>query len=256
MKEGWRPATIFNSTLAESGEPLLLATTDFKRDPATNIGAKQGKPRVRSFYDMFDRTDIPVVTAVRLAASFPYVSPASRAQTSPPVYHSIDGGYYDNYGVASAIQWIDEAFEGTDKDRRPTVLVIQIRSFPDDADPDPESRGWFYQSYAPLEGLLSVRTTAQLVRDRNALMLLRDKWSNPGVEGLRRIRLAEFEFKGHGAPLSWKMNNKQTDAIRTHWNDLLKEDKREDVDWVRCFLDPGFASSPRCQDLARSKDPR
>jgi hypothetical protein len=255
VKEGWRPATIFNSTLAESGEPLLLATTDLERDPPTNIGPKQGRPRLRSFYDMFDRTDIPVVTAVRLAASFPYVSPAARAQTSQPVYHSIDGGYYDNYGVASAIQWIDEALERTPPDRRPPILVIQIRSFPDNADPDPESRGWFFQSYAPLEGLLSVRTTAQLVRDRNALLLLRGKWTNPGAEGLPRIRFAGFEFKGNGAPLSWKMNRVQTDAIETEWGDLLNGKDALDFDQVHCFLDASLGSSQHCQDLARRKDP-
>jgi hypothetical protein len=255
VKEGWRPATIFNSTLAESGEPLLLATTDLARDPPTNIGPKQGKPRLRSFYDMFDRTDIPVVTAVRLAASFPYVSPAARALTSQPVYHSIDGGYFDNYGVVSAIQWIDEALEGTPPDRRPPVLVIQIRSFPDDADPDPKSRGWFFQSYAPLEGLLSVRTTGQLVRDRNALLLLRAKWKNPGAEELPRIRFAGFEFKGHGAPLSWKMNRAQTDAIESEWSDLLNGKDTLDFDQVHCFLDASLASAPHCQDLARRKDP-
>jgi hypothetical protein len=255
VKEGWRPATIFNSTLAESGEPLLLSTTDFERDPPKEIGAKQGKPRLRSFYDMFDSTDIPIVTAVRLAASFPYVSPAARAQTSQPVYHSIDGGYFDNYGVVSAIQWIDEALERTPPEQRPPVLVIQIRSFPDDADPEPRSRGWFFQSYAPLEGLLSVRTTGQLVRDRNALLLLRAKWKNPGAEDLPRIRFAGFEFKRHGAPLSWKMNRVQTDAIKNEWNDLLNGKDTLDFDQVHCFLDPSLASSPRCQDLARRKDP-
>lgn len=204
---------------------------------------------------MVDRTDVPLVTAVRLAASFPYVSPAARAQTNQPVYHSIDGGYYDNYGVASAIQWIDEALERTPPDRRPPVLVIQIRSFPDNADPDPKSRGWFFQSYAPLEGLLSVRTTGQLVRDRNALMLLRAKWRNPGSAGLPLIRFAGFEFKRHGAPLSWKMNRAQTDAIQTEWDDLLNGKDTLDFDQVRCFLDASLASSQHCQDLARRKDP-
>ena len=255
VKEGWRPAAIFNSTLAESGEPLLLATTDFGRDPPVTIGAKQGKPRVRSFYDMLEGTDIPVVTAVRLAASFPYVSPAARAQSSQLVYHSIDGGYFDNYGVSSAIQWIDEALERTPPDRRPPVLVIQIRSFPDDADPDPETHGWFFQSYAPLAGLLSVRTTAQLVRDRNALMLLRDKWKNPGAEDLPRIRFAGFEFKGHSAPLSWKMNGAQIDAIETDWRDQLNGKDKLDFDQVHCFLDASLASSQHCQELARHKDP-
>ena len=138
------------------------------------------------------------------------------------------------------------------------MLVIQIRSFPDDADPDPQSRGWFFQSYAPLKGLLSVRNTGQLVRDRNALTLLQAKWGSPSVEGLPRIRFAGFQFERHGAPLSWKMNGTQTKAIKTEWDDIvngLNGKDTKDLDQVHCFLDASLASTKHCQDLARLKGP-
>jgi hypothetical protein len=99
VKEGWRPALIFNSTIVETGEPLLLTTTDIQP------GGPANEPNWRTLSDMFPNCrncDIPVVTAVRLAASFPFVTPASRPISQGLPYHVVDGGYYDNYGVYSS----------------------------------------------------------------------------------------------------------------------------------------------------------
>jgi hypothetical protein len=96
----------------------------------------------------------------------------------------VDGGYYDNFGVDSLIAWLNQGLDNLGKEKEhspevslPNVLFIQIRSFPYDAFPSPASRGWFYQSYAPVDALMSVRTTAQLVRDRDELDLLKRKWA-------------------------------------------------------------------------------
>src|SRR5262249_33169300 len=143
VKEGWRPAAIFNATIAETGEPLLLATLDFDRKSPRSADPAAGQPDREAFYDLYPGADLPLVTAVRLAAAFPYVSPAARAWTFQPEYHVIDGGYYDNYGVASVVEWIEEAFTALENNiDLPDVLVIQIRSFPNDALEAPKNRGW------------------------------------------------------------------------------------------------------------------
>ena len=85
--------------------------------------------------------DIDVWTAAVLSATFSYVSPAARAtcfdqkkendneiqkedhkesrspaaENSPGQLHLIDGGYHDNYGVASALDWLAAALEAQDK---------------------------------------------------------------------------------------------------------------------------------------------
>jgi len=248
VKDGWRPAAIFNATIAETGEPLLLATTDLDR------GRPGTLPDRKMFYDLYPGADIPLVTAVRLAASFPYVSPAARAETLPPEYHVIDGGYYDNYGVASLAEWLDEAFTDISAQAGsppiPDVLVIQIRSFPDDPLPAPENRGWFFQAHAPVTGLLSVRTTAQLVRDRDDLDLLQRRWGADG-QGLPHIRFAEFQFSTDDAPLSWEMNQSQMEAIELNWSRLV-HDNGKSLRQVRCMFDPSGAD---CATLAREVTP-
>lgn len=205
VKSGSRPAVIFNATVAETGEPLLLSTTDLADDPQV--------PKRLSFYHLYPNTDVPVVTAVRLAATFPYVSPASRMLSGKPEYHMIDGGYYDNPGVSSLVRWIDEGLQTLQAKNEPLpehILIIQIRSFPDEGqEAVPTNRGWFFQAYAPVKGLLGVRTTAQLVRDRDALNTFARLWSTSTMQGSLqdRVRFATFTFDGTDAPLSWALND-------------------------------------------------
>ena len=191
---------------------------------------------------MYPKTDLPVVTAVRLASTFPYVTPAARALSSCPEYHLIDGGYYDNYGVSSAIAWLEEAFTELRKQNKPLpddVLFVQIRSFPDDALAEPASKGWFFQSYAPIEGLLSVRTTAQLVRDREELEMFAERWRKSPDPGRKnaRIHFAGFEFLGKNPPLSWSMNPRQKAEIGEQWKDP-QISGGTDMQEVRCLFQP------------------
>jgi hypothetical protein len=222
VKEGWRPATIFNATIAETGEPLLFSTTDLSARNLTIANAPQRLPARQNFADLYRDVDLPVTTAVRLASAFPYVSPAARAQMDRPEYHIVDGGYYDNYGVANAIDWINEAIGGFhhNLDNLPPILVITIRSFPNDAMGEATNRGWFFQAYAPIEGLLHVRTTTQLVRDKEQLLLLRDRWGR-NKQNIPHIRFASFQFPQQGAPLSWQMNDAQRKAIEAQWSAIV-----------------------------------
>ena len=237
--EGFRPAVLFNSTIAETGEALLLSTSDLSPGP-------ENQQRARTFSDLYPNTDLPVVTAVRLAATFPYVTPSARAVSGKPEYHMVDGGYYDNYGVFTLLNWLDQALGQIDEHKRPDILFIQIRSFPGDNAPAAVYRGWFFQTYAPLDALFNVRTNAQKVRDQYELARFRERWSMMGV----KIRNATFEFEGEGAPLSWAMNPDQTKAIEDQWNERIngkKGDKEKIGDWreVRCFFNPG---DPACQN--------
>jgi hypothetical protein len=228
VTRGYRPAVIFNSTLAETGQPFLLATTDF------DIGTVN--PTRQTLTQAFPGSDIPVVTAARLAASFPYVSPATRPLTNKPEYHVVDGGYYDNFGVDNLSSWLDQAFMSLANDAQLNVLVIQIRSFPTGKPDDPVKKGWFYQSYAPLGGLMSVRTTAQLVRDRDELSLLQAKWFK--ISGLH-IDFATFEFSGKNAPLSWQLTQPQKHAIETAWQSIHDQgDGNADLKTVHSFCNP------------------
>jgi hypothetical protein len=223
-----RPAVIFNTTITDTGERLLLATSAPRKTSQEESG-NWGKGS-RTFFDIYPDGDIRVVTAARLSATFPYVSPAARANRSGPQFHIVDGGYYDNYGISSLAQWLNEALTADSPIKR--VLVLQVRAFPveaEDKEPQrqpPTQRGWFYEAIAPVSTLLHVRTAGQSAHNQVELDLLQQVLQNRGIV----VETADFEFrssdkssscesfeKNYNPPLSWHLTPKQETEITNEW---------------------------------------
>jgi predicted acylesterase/phospholipase RssA len=262
----WRPGAIFNSTIVETGRPLLLGTTDLL------ASAMQMGPL--SFYDWVPHHDLPVVTAVRLAATFPYVSPAARPLIDSPEYHAVDGGYYDNPGVSTLVEWLTEGLWAWDNEiaadpervkDMPPILVIQIRSFPDNAARKPTPKGVDFQLMAPADALLNVRTSGQVIRNDADLRRLQTRWMRPDHK-TPVVQVATLQFKAQDAPLSWAINSRQIQAVQDEWNQILqyKSDKADpcthgapaperDLQLVRCVMQG--SKEEVCSCLMRTKEP-
>lgn len=226
-KHGLRPATIFNTTLVDTGERFLLPTVDIK--PAN------GRRSLRDIPGYGD-VDMPAVSATRLSASFPYVTPVARARCCPPpgrAYHLADGGYYDNYGIGSVVDLLLEATEGytyktRDKQALKRVFLVQITL--DLADEDRRaggSKGWFFQASAPLVTLLDVRNAGQYSHAQTELNMLKEVLENRGVD-FDRTRFSfqqESPEPGHApdTPLSWKLTQKQQGDLDWAWNEYVKK---------------------------------
>ncbi|HEU4837753.1 MAG TPA: patatin-like phospholipase family protein [Pyrinomonadaceae bacterium] len=232
------PAVIMNTTITETGERLLFATTKVTGQSggggalvdATDLHTINGK-----------EFDVRVVTAARLSATFPYVTPASRSDGDGPQPHVVDGGYYDNYGMATLVEWLDEALDGA-IDKIKSVLVIQIHGAPVDSNLSEErhskTRGWFYQAFAPIKTLLNVRNAGQVAHNDIELQFLQQKWAAAGVP----IHSVIFEFGNRNAPLSWHLTPTEVAAIRSAW----KNDMTDCRETVREFLKGSDSLSCGC----------
>ncbi len=104
-----QPAFTMNTTAVEDGSRFLLANY---RVPQYLLDDTSGYP-ARSFLDTFGAGksvmyDLPLATAAQLSATFPYVSSAARAPAAITASsdHFVDGGYYDNDGTVSAIEFL------------------------------------------------------------------------------------------------------------------------------------------------------
>lgn len=226
--EGWRPAVVFNATVTESGERFLLGTTDLSHAP--------GRTSLRDpEFPQFADQDISLVTAARLSASFPYVSPAARPDIAGTQIHVVDGGYTDNYGMATLLAWLDAGLWSPGSPVR-SVLVIEIRASPPASEPPPLSwRGWPFQSYAPISTMLNVRDIAQISRNGEQLDLLRRYAASCNVD----IEDVVFEYPPENAPLSWHLSPRDKREIETIWTSEATEKSKESV---RTFLN---ASPPQ-----------
>jgi hypothetical protein len=236
---GRRPGVIFNTTIAETGQRLPLSTVTLPEDLPGGIRYKRLLEHVEP------KSTIPVVTAARLSAAFPYVSPAARAKkpaggafTEEDGYHEdhiVDGGYYDNYGVSSLVEWLDWELTHDPKHRPEKVVVIQIISSPTVNDLGPRSQEGglqelldkvLYQVIAPASTVLNVRGAGQSTHSQVELSLLKEKWEkgNPCVP---IIIPKPFVFDGPEPPLSWHLTQKDKQEIETAWQ--RKTASREEI---------------------------
>ena len=156
-------------------------------------------------------------------ATFPFVTPAVRPIQANYGPHMMDGGFFDNYGMATLTEWLDQALEEQAARSRPgneqvkRVLILQVDGFPPSSFEPPKPPagrgGWLLQLIDPIEILVNVRTAGQVSHRDVEMELLRAKWRARGIA----IDDVHFELNNSDAPLSWHLMPTQKAAIADSW---------------------------------------
>jgi hypothetical protein len=245
---GLRPAVIFNTTVVETGQRLLLSTTDLRKREKGCAPRAAALSASVGFYDLYPCSDITVPTAARLSATFPVVTPAARIEqggTCERHNHVIDGGYYDNYGMSSLLEWLDIGLQQTSAIRN--VIVLEIRSSPAaEVSPAEGKYGWFFQTGSALTTMAKVREDAQLANNNRMLCMAKRLWASKAVTIASFpvvYRPGEEGTKPPTPPLSWHLTAEQTTNIEraaTRAAEGVIRDVRN------CFTNP-----EKCEELAR-----
>lgn len=126
------PAFTFNTTVAETGGRFLLSNYLVPPMPQSEITKTDFMP-AESFLQAYAQEpncdaaqvkrdcylDVGVATAARLSATFPIVSSATRIpkEYAKTASHFLDGGYFDNDGTSSAIEFLYSALEERERDK-------------------------------------------------------------------------------------------------------------------------------------------
>jgi hypothetical protein len=134
-EKNWLPVLLLNGTSVRTGKRIIMADID------TSVRNEEGKAPKRLFLDAYDLQEliesgdrqgaarlpsigIRLSTAVTMSARFPIISPAGAIENrvNETVDHTVDGGYYENYGATTALELAEVL-----KSRfglRPSVILI------------------------------------------------------------------------------------------------------------------------------------
>ena len=265
-RQGLLPSLIFSPMLVEDGRRLVMSNLDLGpvlRNCAYWVG-QSGKPPERGsssmpafhYEELFPGAlaHLPVRTAARLSAAFPYVSPAVTLPTQPR-RRVVDAGYYDNYGLNLITGWLRQVVLQDESIRRKIdrVLVIQIRDNVSRLSVNPgmadsskgaaadrlldqgaEPRRPLHRLFASLGRGLEGFTTplTGLLSAREAVMLFRNDGELDALLGPRErepfVTTTIFDFKGE-ASTSWMLTTQETDGICAQARARGIEDKLDDV---------------------------
>lgn len=185
------------------------------------------------FGEAYPRHDLAWLTAARLSASFPWITPAARAMDEAGpldadprlgAFHS-DGGYFDNYGIVTLVEYLGAILPAYRQAGGRRVLVISIYSR-DCPGPGCEGKGTQAGasvedlrrlpglrglSAGPLSALLNARGATQKVRNLQTLDLLVQRWA--GAVDIQRL---EFVLE-EPLPLSWQLSPAQAARLEVAW---------------------------------------
>ena len=248
------PAITMNTTTVENGERFLSANYKIPQidlDTGPNY-------RARSFLETFrtgthGTTDLPLATAAQLSATFPVVSSAARVPLSLDnavnSVHFADGGYYDNDGTASAIEFLRYAINASPtystSARIPSpvrILLIEIRNSDSISGSPPESNPdrsgakspWnlFNQASGPLLGFWQAGHVSITARDQSGLELLEKSLSGKlQVHPVVFADICSTALAGTD-PLNWSLTPRQRAEIRQSASQL-QPSIQEAKDWFK-----------------------
>jgi hypothetical protein len=194
---------------------------------------------------------LPLATAARLSATFPIVSSATRipAPFAVHAYHFVDGGYYDNDGTASAIEFLKSALDDPQSERETQgaplkIVLFEIRdddgssigdedNFGDQNANSADARRWTQidQLTAPLGALWAAGHESISMRNRRELCILEKAYKDR-----LDIHHVVFTIPNDGdalSPLSWNLTTYQRRQIAQRaWDPQTKDTMEQAIQWI------------------------
>jgi hypothetical protein len=225
------PALLVNTTEVGSGRRRIIA-------PFTFAISDAGLDDI-AFMPITRSNDIPLSTAVSLSARFPWIAPAGwfNEVDKEGGIHKVrlaDGGYFDNSGVATAVDLIDSLRDiKTRSSGAPLPVDINLIVLSTGSYADQRFFG-FGEALSPIEALLNTRSAETFLTIDRASDLLgslslaggKDRASDGlAVPRLRRIHVGDFVFR---LPLGWRLSKSTSQLIEMqsgHGTHCVPDDK-------------------------------
>lgn len=237
---GSRPALLLNATDAASGRRVVFSPFTFGREAnGDNVDSLSFFQSLRPSDDRPASSgpiNVALSTAAFVSARFPWVSPAASVTAKDPPSSGIDkmrlvdGGYFENSGVDTAMDLIDSlrgtiaeinksADDAPDGAAKPNSRVsIKLIVLGGGSYPERTSFG-FGEMLEPIKALLNTRDSRGYIAINRAARALSTQSFVIDVHGtqetsiVRNLRLASLSNPYYPLPLGWTMSDKTREII-------------------------------------------
>lgn len=246
VADGRLPGMVFNATIAETGAPIFITPLDTSSETShvlspLNTSSETSQRRDFGLDQLLVRetaagggfVNLDMVQAARLSANFPYAGPPTAPRcTSEPcpefgAYHLVDGGYFDNYGVTAASDWLRKLRDADELDLSElfgAIAIVELRAFPAEIRRAPRRTRWtgaWAELIGPVMTMLRMRTTSQAIRNDVEIGSLCEILSG----GPEAVPCERFIFEpGPGSlspPLSWHLRPTDVTQINRAWQQIV-----------------------------------
>jgi hypothetical protein len=217
-KQAVIPMMILSPTIVNDGRRLLIASqpVSYLADAFHANGGKHQLPEDIEFTALFrehDAMNLQFSSALRMNATFPYVTPMTTLPSDPEI-EVFDAGVRDNFGLKTTMQflytfrdWINENTSG--------VVIVQVRDLPKNKDLSDKNNTLLGKFSGPIGGIYGNITKTHDYSSEQSLRYLQ-KWFG------ERINLVTFELeqsKEKHITLSWHLTKSEKIQITNSVSD-------------------------------------
>jgi hypothetical protein len=224
------PMMIFSPSILNDGRKLLVSSqrisyltqnVEMKRITYEKINDAIEYSR---FFQRQGAVNTMFTSAIRMSATFPYISP-SASLPSDPVVEIIDAGYRDNFGLETTLRFI-KTFDDWISENTSGIVIIQIRDKNKISPIDKEAQPTLLQALARPVG--SCYSNLFNVQDfnQNQQIQVADDWCKSNIE-IINLQLNN-EAKEH-ISLNWHLTNKEKKQVLSS---LYMEENKDAIDRI------------------------
>ncbi len=212
-KEAKIPMMIFSPSILNDGKKLYISSQHISYMSQSNGTKNMNKHNLiegiefRRFFKNQEADSLLFTSAIRMSATFPFVSPVV-SLPSNPVIDVVDAGGRDNYGVETSLKFL-YTFRNWISTNTSGVVILQIRDRRKQKTDESNDNPTLMQSItAPAESLYDNLFAVQDL-NQNALLTYAGLW----FDG--KIDVVDFELR-----------NEKPDKISLSWHLTKKEKKK------------------------------
>ncbi|PLX14366.1 MAG: hypothetical protein C0594_00130, partial [Marinilabiliales bacterium] len=211
------PLMILSPTVINDGRKMLISPQGLSylilnsRDPVH----KNRNIDFRRMYTRFNADSLSFISALRMNASFPYVTPMVN-MPGKPKYYLMDAGIHDNYGISTAMNYL-YVFRDWINTNTSGVVIVKITS--QKKQKKTENMTLFSRIFTPLGNIYSNLFEIQNINNEQILEY-GAHWFYNNIEVID-LSLANYD---NYISISWHLTKAEKksieDALNSHYNQL------------------------------------
>jgi hypothetical protein len=209
-QSGEIPLLILSPTIANDGRRLMIGS-----QPYSFLCAKDGKDdgiqENIEFVRLFEAhkpMNLRFSSALRMNATFPYVTPMAVLPSEPPM-EIMDAGIRDNFGWKTTYRFL-HAMRAWIETHTSGVVIVQVRDLPRDKDLGERSSTLLNKFSAPLGGIYGNLTRTQDYNGDDELQVLKTALNVP----IHTIQFQLDQSRESQVSLSWHLTRSEKIYIR------------------------------------------
>ncbi|MBN2681067.1 MAG: patatin-like phospholipase family protein [Bacteroidales bacterium] len=229
-KKAQIPMIIIAPTIVNNGRRLLISPNNisylFANAKASSV-SKYPNSNVEFLraYDVFGAENLRFTTALRMAATFPYVSPMI-SLPGEPTLNIMDAGLTDNYGLSTSLRFLYEFQEWIGKNTS-GVIFVQITA--DNEDAFVEGKGLLSRLLQPVGNVYSNMFNIQNVQNENLI-----EFSSNWLRNHATFIHFSLKSRSNHISLSWHLNSREKLIL---FNAINRVDNKNSINQLVKLLD-------------------